>query len=322
MLKTNVSISLRGRNSSLFGSKGDDAQLVVFEWVHGGVSNFGRKHLYYGLVVGENNGRVDIVKPSQKWVNRFGSTLLYGWVRCEAECTVSSHDIIKNFPFYMDYKQLNELMTYVDLEELVNTGTNVLSCHSSPEWLTDDFNINNISSNVKSTNRYPHFVYLVVSVFAVYYVPPLFFFVYLYLIKRCRHVYIRKDGQFVPWFVIKRSRIAGHGLFADTHFSPDQMVSKYLGEITDDCDIYTEWLEDKYRRQYICQIGQTWIAPKIVQSRSPILEDLLFAHYMNHSNNPNCHIDQKSGAVYTNYAIKKGDELTIDYNNKDSIYYK
>ena len=289
MLKTNVSISLRGRNSSLFGSKGDDAQLVVFEWVHGGVSNFGRKHLYYGLVVGENNGRVDIVKPSQKWVNRFGSTLLYGWVRCEAECTVSSHDIIKNFPFYMDDKQLNELMTYVDLEELVNTGTNVLSCHSSPEWLTDDLNIDDISSNVKSTNRYPHFVYL---------------------------------GQFVPWFVIKRSRIAGHGLFADTHFSPDQMVSKYLGEITDDCDIYTEWLEDKYRRQYICQIGQTWIAPKIVQSRSPILEDLLFAHYMNHSNNPNCHIDQKSGAVYTNYAIKKGDELTIDYNNKDSIYYK
>jgi len=136
-------------------------------------------------------------------------------------------------------------------------------------------------------------------------------------------VYIcNDDGKFVPWFEKKQSNIpkAGSGLFAATDFKLDQVISKYLGERTTNVEKKNRWLEHPTRKQYIYQIGNIWVAPRIVCEPNQ-LEDLLFAHYMNHSDSPNCQVDGNTGCVHTMYSIETGEELTINYNNSSSKEY-
>ena len=39
----------------------------------------------------------------------------------------------------------------------------------------------------------------------------------------------------------------------------------------------------------------------------------MYAHFINHSNTPNCQVDEYSGIITSIQEIKKGEELTIDY---------
>ena len=117
------------------------------------------------------------------------------------------------------------------------------------------------------------------------------------------HVYMRDDeGTFRDRLFVTRSSLpnAGQGLFASTDIHRDEAVTVYLGEKSNQDTHYSfqstsgELINASSRRHYF------------------------FAHYINHSSDPNCIMDTR-GIVRSLKEIRKNTELTIDYGGNTLV---
>ncbi len=106
-------------------------------------------------------------------------------------------------------------------------------------------------------------------------------------------------------FYLKKSKIEGKGLFAKKEIKKGEVVGEFKGRIYS-----TKEVERKKLHIYLFQIDwEKWMYVKTTEK------------YINHSCSPNTYIKQKTKiAAFKN--IKKGDELTIDYDTLEWDYKK
>ena len=117
------------------------------------------------------------------------------------------------------------------------------------------------------------------------------------------------NNNWYKWLVLKSSNIprAGNGLFTARAFLDGDVITKYLGNVTRRPEKVKSWRKDQNRAGYILQVGNTYISPQKN-------EHLLFAHFINEDiENANCEINGKTGIITAKCAIRKGEELTLNY---------
>jgi len=321
-----------GRYSSIRGIKGSEPCLISYHWKFDKADNYGLRQVYYGHIISHKNGQVSIVRPSPKWSKLLSKDVMHGWEDATTRYTMSSNYILRSYDYNMPKSKLRDLRKAVNPS--VQHHLPVPQSQEPITWMTTASCLN-IRDTVRTHTSYSRIYGAVlffivgmytagcnVSAMPVFLLPCVLVIAMLLRVQR-QCVYIcNDDGKFVPWFEKKQSNIpkAGSGLFAATDFKLDQVISKYLGERTTNVEKKNRWLEHPTRKQYIYQIGNIWVAPRIVCEPNQ-LEDLLFAHYMNHSDSPNCQVDGNTGCVHTMYSIETGEELTINYNNSSSKEY-
>ena len=120
------------------------------------------------------------------------------------------------------------------------------------------------------------------------------------------------------WLIKKTSGIpnSGFGVFSARPFQVGDLISKYIG-ITANLNTKTgkkkakEWERlSSYHRQYrmIIQSGNR----NLMVAGEPN-KDYLFAHFLQHSDSPNCVVDRKTGIISARENIPRNTELTIKY---------
>ena len=107
----------------------------------------------------------------------------------------------------------------------------------------------------------------------------------------------------------RKSRIQGWGVFATAAIPKNKRIIHYAGELISNQESL------KRERRYI-QRGHIWCF-KLTNRR--VIDAGVGgndARFINHSCKPNCYIDIKNGVIWIRAArsIKKGEELTYDYN--------
>ena len=105
---------------------------------------------------------------------------------------------------------------------------------------------------------------------------------------------------------VAKSRIAGNGCFAARDLEEGEEVGEYRGEIIDENEADRRY--DGRDETYLFDIGDGMLID------AEPYEDAI--KYINHSCEPNCESYQigKRIVVRTLRAIRKGEELTYDYN--------
>ena len=107
----------------------------------------------------------------------------------------------------------------------------------------------------------------------------------------------------------RRSTIQGSGVFATQNITKNTRIIHYAGEKISNRESL------KRERRYIRK-GHIWCFK--LTNRSVIDAGVggNVARFINHSCRPNCYIDIKNGVIWIRAAkpIRKGDELTYDYN--------
>lgn len=107
-----------------------------------------------------------------------------------------------------------------------------------------------------------------------------------------------------------RSRIQGRGVVADEDIPANRPVIEHTGRLMNRRDFArTEAARDKRRHEYVWYINSHWSMDGSIGGSG--------AQYVNHSCMPNCaarFVGKRIYYYYSKRAIKKGEELTIDYN--------
>ena len=107
----------------------------------------------------------------------------------------------------------------------------------------------------------------------------------------------------------RRSTIQGSGVFATQNITKNTRIIHYAGEKISNRESL------KRERRYIRK-GHIWCFK--LTNRTVIDAGVggNVARFINHSCRPNCYIDIKNGVIWIRAAkpIRKGDELTYDYN--------
>jgi SET domain-containing protein len=107
----------------------------------------------------------------------------------------------------------------------------------------------------------------------------------------------------------RRSTIQGSGVFATQSITKNTRIIHYAGEKISNKESL------KRERRYIRK-GHIWCFK--LTNRTVIDAGVggNVARFINHSCRPNCYIDIKNGVIWIRAAkpIRKGDELTYDYN--------
>ena len=109
----------------------------------------------------------------------------------------------------------------------------------------------------------------------------------------------------------KRSKLHGHGVFADETINKNKRIIDYAGELIDNRQ--SEKREDRYLAKgciWVFRVNSRWSRDAAVGGN--------LARFINHSCQPNCWIDvvDKTIWVRASRQIRKGEELTYDYNTE------
>ena len=135
---------------------------------------------------------------------------------------------------------------------------------------------------------------------------------------------LNDNNRWRKWLEIRPSKAklvteeggrTGVGVFAGRSFSAGDVITQFCGEVTTCASKRKRWLAT-WRKDYAImkQDGCTLICPA---SRG--LKDLLFgAHFINHSDTPNCEIGPDM-VVRAICDVRSKQELTIDYNRDQII---
>lgn len=108
----------------------------------------------------------------------------------------------------------------------------------------------------------------------------------------------------------RRSKIHGSGVYATRTISKNTRIIDYAGEkISNEESL-------KRERRYLAHGRHIWC---FTLTRRTVIDAGVggnTARYINHSCRPNCYIEIKDGTIWIRAArtIKKGEELTYDYN--------
>jgi SET domain-containing protein len=106
--------------------------------------------------------------------------------------------------------------------------------------------------------------------------------------------------------LIKKSRIEGKGVFANTNFKKGDVVMKWDASMTLTKN-EAKFIPARYRKYLVHHKG------RFIMSQAP-------EKYLNHSCEPNT----KEGNLYdvALKSIRKGEELTTDYSIEDPLHLK
>lgn len=105
--------------------------------------------------------------------------------------------------------------------------------------------------------------------------------------------------------IVKKSKIIGKGVFANRNFSKGEVVLKWKPKLIKKSDIKNLSKKDK---TYVEKIGN-----KFYLMQSP-------ERFVNHSCEPNTNVKNSCDVAIRN--IKKGEEITSNYFNKEAESFK
>ena len=114
-----------------------------------------------------------------------------------------------------------------------------------------------------------------------------------------------------PRLIRRRSPISGWGVFAADAIPKGARVVEYKGELVSQTEASRR--EDRYlprRRIWIFNINRLWARDAGFGGN--------IARYVNHACRPNCYVEIEGHAIWilTSRRIRKGEELTYDYNTE------
>jgi uncharacterized protein len=114
-----------------------------------------------------------------------------------------------------------------------------------------------------------------------------------------------------PIIVRRQSAIAGWGVYAGQTIEEDAKIVEYKGELISQAEGWRR--EQRYlprKRIWIFNIDDRWARDAAVGGN--------VARYINHACEPNCYTDIIGRTIWILAArrIKKGEELTYDYNTE------
>jgi SET domain-containing protein len=109
----------------------------------------------------------------------------------------------------------------------------------------------------------------------------------------------------------KRSKLHGFGVFADQTINKNKRIIDYAGELISNKQ--SESREDRYLKKgciWVFRVNRNWSRDAAVGGN--------VARFINHSCTPNCWIEvaDKTIWVRASRTIRKGEELTYDYNTE------
>ncbi len=115
----------------------------------------------------------------------------------------------------------------------------------------------------------------------------------------------------------------GLGVFAARNFADGDIVTRWIGDMAPvNSRKANKWVgkRSKSWKEVYCITQRTGkkhlVFAPACDEKKDIYGDALFfcAHLINHSDDPNCQVDNKTMEVHALYAIAKREELTIKYN--------
>ena len=109
--------------------------------------------------------------------------------------------------------------------------------------------------------------------------------------------------------VRRRSRISGWGVYAGQAIAEDAKIVEYKGELVPQAEAWRRELRYLPRhRIWIFNINTRWARDAAFGGN--------VARYINHACHPNCYVDIEGHHIWirASRAIRKGEELTYDYN--------
>jgi hypothetical protein len=113
----------------------------------------------------------------------------------------------------------------------------------------------------------------------------------------------------LPRLVRRRSRISGWGVYSVQAIAKDARIVEYKGELVSQTEAGGRELRYLPRQRiWIFTINRRWARDAAVGGN--------IARYVNHACHPNCYIDIVGHTIWilASRAIRKGEELTYDYN--------
>jgi hypothetical protein len=113
----------------------------------------------------------------------------------------------------------------------------------------------------------------------------------------------------LPRLVRRRSRISGWGVYSAQAIEKDARIVEYKGELVSQMEAGGRELRYLPRQRiWIFTINRRWARDAAVGGN--------IARYVNHACHPNCYIDIVGHTIWilASRAIRKGEELTYDYN--------
>ena len=115
----------------------------------------------------------------------------------------------------------------------------------------------------------------------------------------------------LPAIVRRRSAISGWGVYAAQTIEEDTRIVEYKGELVSQAEGWRR--EQRYlprHRIWIFNINDRWARDAAVGGN--------VARYVNHACRPNCYTDIDGRTIWILAArrIRKGEELTYDYNTE------
>ena len=113
----------------------------------------------------------------------------------------------------------------------------------------------------------------------------------------------------LPRIVRRRSPISGWGVYAGQAIEEETRIVEYKGELVSQAEGWRR--ENRYlprQRIWIFTINTRWARDAAVGGN--------VGRYVNHACHPNCYIDIVKHTIWiiASRRIKKGEELTYDYN--------
>ena len=114
-----------------------------------------------------------------------------------------------------------------------------------------------------------------------------------------------------PRLIRRRSKIAGSGVFAGQSIAKNTRIVEYKGQLISDAEILRR--EKRYlprRRIWIFNIDDRCGRDAAFGGN--------IARYINHACHPNCYVKIAGRTIWilASRAIRKGEELTYDYNTE------
>jgi uncharacterized protein len=115
----------------------------------------------------------------------------------------------------------------------------------------------------------------------------------------------------LPRLVRRRSAISGWGVYAAQPIEEDARIVEYKGELVTQTEAWRR--EQRYlprHRIWIFNISERWARDAAFGGN--------IARYINHACRPNCYTDivGRSVWVFASRRIRRGEELTYDYNTE------
>ena len=109
----------------------------------------------------------------------------------------------------------------------------------------------------------------------------------------------------------KRSKLHGHGVFAEETINKNKRIIDYAGELISNRQ--SERREDRYLAKgciWVFRVNRNWSRDANVGGN--------VARFVNHSCTPNCWIEVAGKTIWirASRTIRKGEELTYDYNTE------